>query len=548
MAILATLIALFYAEENWRGRRDWEKYKMEAEARGEDFDWQKFLPPAVPDDQNFAMTPFLKPLLDLNPRPFNGPPWRDTNGYNRAQDFAKDLLNAYNSPGNLLAIYPVYPMDLTNLAWKLNHPRSDSRSEGPIASRSKRKVESKPSDSGQPMHRTEAAQFILDYINQYSPVLDEIRAASQRPYARFNVHYDDKDPAGILLPHLVIIKKLSVVFQIEASCDLALGKTDAAAQDVEEIIRLANSVRGEPFIISYLVRIAVLNFGEKVIWEGMARNQWSDAQLQMFENDLRSLSLLADGRRGLEAERSGFKGRWFDVVREDRQYLRNFFDYGNGEPTADLVLLSFAPNGWLYLEQLNFQKVSDERFMPVFDKDATRIFPEVSDHAKAEFQKFLPAFAYNNMWSVNEPPPASAYHAPRAMYRLLHHRVLEVFLAPGMENYFKKPAVAQTGVDQTVTACALERYRMANTKYPETLDVLVPKFMDKVPLDVCNGEPMKYHRTDDGRFLLYSVGWNCTDDGGEIVPQHSTKLRVDVEQGKQTINLEQGDWVWPEYK
>ena len=54
---LAVLAALFYAEENWRGKRAWEKCKAELEAKGAVLDWDKYIPPAVPDDQNFFKAP-----------------------------------------------------------------------------------------------------------------------------------------------------------------------------------------------------------------------------------------------------------------------------------------------------------------------------------------------------------------------------------------------------------------------------------------------------------------------------------------------------------
>ena len=57
LVCLVTLIALFYAEENWRGKHAWGKYKREQEAKGEEFDLKSIVPPSVPDDQNFAMTP-----------------------------------------------------------------------------------------------------------------------------------------------------------------------------------------------------------------------------------------------------------------------------------------------------------------------------------------------------------------------------------------------------------------------------------------------------------------------------------------------------------
>ena len=59
LAGFALILALFYAEEDWRGKRDWEQYKRAAEAKGERFDLSSFVPPAVPDDQNFLFSPIV---------------------------------------------------------------------------------------------------------------------------------------------------------------------------------------------------------------------------------------------------------------------------------------------------------------------------------------------------------------------------------------------------------------------------------------------------------------------------------------------------------
>src|SRR5450631_3654079 len=64
LAVLATLAALFYAEEDWRGKHVWENYKHEWEAKGEKFDWQAFVPPPVPDDQNFFTAPIFTNMLN----------------------------------------------------------------------------------------------------------------------------------------------------------------------------------------------------------------------------------------------------------------------------------------------------------------------------------------------------------------------------------------------------------------------------------------------------------------------------------------------------
>jgi hypothetical protein len=90
-------------------------------------------------------------------------------------------------------------------------------------------------------------------------------------------------------------------------------------------------------------------------------------------------------------------------------------------------------------------------------------------------------------------------------------------------------------LDQAVVGCAAERFRIANGQYPEKLEALVPRFINKIPTDVINGKPLGYRRSADGQFVLYSVGWNQKDDGGQVVLNKGTTPRQ---------NADQGDWVW----
>ena len=104
-ATLITLFALYHVEENWRGKRAWKNYKAKLEAQGAVFEMEKLAPPPVPDDQNFAMTPLLKPLLDLHPpNTFNaeGNPlvWKDPEGKARAEAIDVADRDLQRSPGN----------------------------------------------------------------------------------------------------------------------------------------------------------------------------------------------------------------------------------------------------------------------------------------------------------------------------------------------------------------------------------------------------------------------------------------------------------------
>jgi len=64
---LVAVVVLFYDEENWRGKHAWEKYRREREAEGDHFEWSAIVPPPVPDDQNFAMTPLFAELFPKPP-------------------------------------------------------------------------------------------------------------------------------------------------------------------------------------------------------------------------------------------------------------------------------------------------------------------------------------------------------------------------------------------------------------------------------------------------------------------------------------------------
>jgi len=112
----------------------------------------------------------------------------------------------------------------------------------------------------------------------------------------------------------------------------------------------------------------------------------------------------------------------------------------------------------------------------------------------------------------------------------IHHRALASLLLPALNRIIIKVAVGQTVANQAAIACALERHRLTNGRFPDTLDALVPQFITALPHDVITGEPYKYRRAADGQFLLYSVGWNEKDDGG--VP------------GKTLFDEKEGDWVW----
>ncbi len=102
------------------------------------------------------------------------------------------------------------------------------------------------------------------------------------------------------------------------------------------------------------------------------------------------------------------------------------------------------------------------------------------------------------------------------------------------QSAFLKESTLEAMMLTTKAGLACKIYRMKTGHYPESLDALVPEFLDAVPLDPFTGQPLIY-RLQDGGVLIYSVGSNKKDDGGRGTWQIT-----------QLIMPKDDDWAWSE--
>ncbi len=65
-----------------------------------------------------------------------------------------------------------------------------------------------------------------------------------------------------------------------------------------------------------------------------------------------------------------------------------------------------------------------------------------------------------------------------------------------------------------IAAAAIRRYELAHDEPPPSLEALVPDYLPRVPRDPFGTGPLVYRPSGDG-YLLYSVGDNGVDDGGQ---------------------------------
>ena len=481
LAWIVTLGALLYAEENWRGRHAWNKYRRELEARGEQLDFNAFIPKAVPDKQNFAATPFIQSWF---PR---GTSWED--------DFARadGKVAGPSKPKSGIASRQFIDLAAYELAFQaLQSGEIDGHSS---------KFDSGKFDSAS---RAKAAPAVLELLKSCETELAELHEASRRPHTRYPVNYDLDNPWAILLPHLARVKAVCRRLQVRASAELAAGQTGKAFEDLKLLLYMADGLKEEDLLISYLVRVACLQLGAQTLWEGLAEHRWSEPQLLELQTRLQNVNFVADLRTPLGVEQAAA------VLTVDLMRKRGNVDLDSHPPPVAAVLFRLLiPGGWFDLEKLNYCRLLQSQLKASFDPTNSRVIPHIVEANARELEVAL-----------SGSPPS----------RFFHHRLAAGLLLPALDKSVRKAAIAQTVANQAALACALERYRLANGQFPEKLDDLSPKFVASLPHDVLTGEAYKYRRNGQTSFILYSIGWDEKDDGGVA--------------GKILYDEKSGDWVW----
>jgi len=78
-------------------------------------------------------------------------------------------------------------------------------------------------------------------------------------------------------------------------------------------------------------------------------------------------------------------------------------------------------------------------------------------------------------------------------------------------DYFAKGCFSHTYTDAVRTIVAMNWYKSRHGEYPGSIDLLVPHYLDRLPVDYFTGEALAYS-AEHGWF--YSVGTNFEDNGG----------------------------------
>ncbi len=342
LAILVTLIAIFYTEENWRGQRAWAQYRRELEAKGQVFDWATRIPPPVPDEQNIYKAPRMTE-------------WFVGRGTN---DLGRRLANQVTSS-----------IGTTNA-----------------------------------IQTAADARDYLAWSDQFAPDFDLIRTALKRPYARIDCDYGQ--PTTVVAPNFVAVRSVVQTLAQRAHCFFVLGEPDKALVELTQINDFRRILEAAPTrkpitLVAAMMNVAVVGLYADMIAEGLRLHAWHEPQLIALEQQLSQIHLAPDIAETFVDEPM-FILRTLEA--SSRAELAKLLSGDPGISSILKLLLKYAPRGWFY-HYMIFHAQMNRDFASGFDAANEIMSPRKIDKAWRTMQSNIEHVTpYNFMaswWTPN---------------------------------------------------------------------------------------------------------------------------------------------------
>ena len=455
-AVVLALIAIVFEHGNLRARRAVEVYRQELRARGEKLAIEELIPP-TPAGPNGAEA-FLNGAARFRDVFTNYPP----------------IMNLV-APGHALAIsrLETLPTAETSDLWP----------------------------------------GLLRDVETDEPALSEVRDALTNQVLTFQINYQ-KGVAG-LLPQLAGAKHAMIHLSEATVVALHRGDANRAWENLQATGRLVRLYGDEPLEICQLVRAAILQTGLDVTWEALEQGCWQEGQLAELQSDWESLELIGVLEASLEME-SAKTSQTLDRARASYVALAELpTQSGLFGLADDARRLVDDPAG-------GFKAMMDR--YPRYWRWAAR--------ESYEYELTNMKMLQGGVESVRRARNRKSFSGCPAKYSVLPWKSFDSSLFDGLYGLGDFPKVDTNSVSRLlheienlevqrhllITAIALKRFHLRHGGYPAELRELVPDFLSTLPIDWMDGKPLRYRRNADGTFLLYSVGEDGVDNGGDPTP------------------------------
>ncbi|MGD0770497.1 MAG: hypothetical protein ABSB42_20115 [Tepidisphaeraceae bacterium] len=317
----------------------------------------------------------------------------------------------------------------------------------------------------------------ITFLSHQAKTIALLRRAAALPACRFDQDLLDAPDISAKLPGLNEERNAANVLNLHAREEIAHGHASLAIDDAAAILRMSRQVGQRPLLMSALVGISIDALGNWTLEEALPAvknpNELSGLRLEepeslgrMFQQALRG-----EERYGLTLY-GNMPASQVEIVNGKAVWVQDtrLLSSGAGLVGAFFRVFFLDPDAYIKLLE-NFQNVSVQPYFKVRDQ-----LPDV-----------------HNVKSGSG--------------------LFTSILAPSLSRAFDTLARVEAGDACAQTAVAMTRFRLDHGMFPSHLDDLVPNYLDAVPIDPFDGQPLRL-AIKNGQWIIYSVGPDGVDDGG----------------------------------
>jgi hypothetical protein len=336
-------------------------------------------------------------------------------------------------------------------------------------------------------------------MGDYAPHLDRVKEITQSQTPVFRVEY--AKGFAVNHPHLSAFLRLGQMLGADSMLDLRAGRPGDAVRNIKTTLLLAKVSESQHTFINQLVSASLIGMAAPTTWDFLQ----ASASAEDLESLQKSWEQLAVAKSVIPA------------VRMERSWTAAAFT--DGDPSRFFI----AP------------RTSSKMPTPA----------EMWEIAKGEFQMRTSRYSdelaslkgFEELIDLTESPDWRSMATGTAAIKTSTDRFpLSKQIFESLLNSLERIASTDTTQKLAITAIAIRRYQIDHSgNLPETLEVLVPKYLAAAPLDIMSGAPLHY-KLESAGYLLYGVGFDGVDDGGNPEAPAGKKYRSFID-GR--------DIVWP---
>jgi len=330
------------------------------------------------------------------------------------------------------------------------------------------------------------------FIERQREPINLIARGAELADCRYHVHWEELNRD---LWFLWRVRQAERLLALAAWVDAEEGRPSEAAAKVREGMALAMSLRDEPDTLPALVVMSASDTVGTGLSRVVSRCDLANDDLLAIQKDCQKYDALFSMRPALEGDMAGLCDI-YDALIRGRVALR---EYVGQLESPSPPFYSTKEDRWLTRGVLFLAR----GYIRADEATMIRVHMKFLEHA------------------VDPQAPPVKRGDPFCQEMAESKMLMSVAFSGALVYKTEQAELLHAKLRATAACMAAMRYRNDNGKWPESLEALVPKYIEKAPTDPMSDKEIIYKVRDDG-ILVYSVGRNGVDDGGKgfvILPE-----------------------------